>query len=129
MNILGAQGELAYAYFLTTQGVKFEMPELVSDRPIHAADIIAWGRNIDVKTVRPDAKELLVNEEAHLKNKGIHIYIFVQFLAGNKARSWAYYYNEVSNWPVDFKGFTNAYYESIAFLEEMQRQIDEKKQQ
>ena len=73
VNILGVKGELIYSYYLQSKGIKHNTAKLLSNRPVSSWDIKIKGINkkIDVKTIRTDAPDLLVNKEAHLKTKDI----------------------------------------------------------
>lgn len=115
VNILGVKGELIYSYFLQSKGIKHNTAKLLSNRPVSSWDIKIKGINkkIDVKTIRTDAPDLLVNKEAHLKTKDIDTYVFVQLINDETARYWVFKYEDVSNWDIKNVKYTDAYYLNI----------------
>ncbi len=122
VNILGIKGELIVQEFLFQNGIQFRYSEILSNKPVGSADIyIGDAIRIDVKTIRDDAPDLLVNEEAHRKEKNITHYWFVQPYAHNNksltsAGYWIFTKEEVDEWEVKLVKYTNAYYKEIKIL-------------
>lgn len=108
-DILGLKGELIFSYYLAKNDIEHTNARLLSNKPVKEPDIIVGNKKIDVKTIHPDAPHLLVNEEAHKKDKNIDTYVFVQIINNNTANYWVYSYQEVNVWDVSFFKYTNAY--------------------
>ena len=108
-DILGLKGELIFSYFLAKNNIKHTNAKLLSNVPIKEPDIIIGNKKIDVKTINADAPHLLVNEEAHKKDKNIDTYVFIQIKNNQSANYWVYSYKEVNSWDVKFFKYTNAY--------------------
>lgn len=121
VNILGIKGELIFAYYLFTKGKKYQMNKILDSRPIQSYDITVEGEDaisyLDVKTIRSDAPDLLVNEEAHKKSKGITDYAFLQITGLNTARAWICNISEVSTWKIKNVKYSNAYFKTITEIE------------
>lgn len=113
VNILGVKGELIFSYYLQANNISHEIGRLLNDKPVSAYDILVENKKIDVKTVRTDAPDLLVNKEAHEKLKGINSYVFVQPLTNNSARYWIFKHDEVSAWKIKNVKYTDAYFLTI----------------
>lgn len=108
-DILGLKGELIFSYFLAKNNIEHTNAKLLSNVPIKEPDIIVGNKKIDVKTINTNAPHLLVNEEAHNKDKDIDTYVFVRLKTNNTADYWVYSYKEVNEWEVQFFKYTNAY--------------------
>ncbi|GEM_PF-7117067 len=123
VNPLGVRGELIFQHYLWTLNVPHESAPLLSNRPISSCDIKVGEFALDVKTVRSDAPDLLVNEEAHLKAKGITHYVFIQIQRPGQARYWIYARHDVSKWQVKNVGYSNAYYLEIEKINKRQMEV------
>jgi len=110
VNILGVQGELIFSYFLHSKGVQHKMNRLLSNKPVASCDIVMNGKRVDVKTIRTDSNNLLVNKEAHHKNKGVDTYVFIKILDGHRAIFWIFPHADISQWKVMNPGYSEAYY-------------------
>lgn len=110
VNVWGVKGELIVQHFLHLKGVKHTSAPLIHQKPVQEADIMLDNNYVcvDVKTLRPDGKHLLVNEKAHLKTKGVNYYWFIQPFE-KEARYWIYSFSEVDKWPVENFKYTDAY--------------------
>lgn len=114
VNVLGVFGELVFAQYLHQKGLtEFEQAELLQPSPVIAPDFIVNGLRIDVKTIRPDAPDLLVNVDAHLKKSDIDRYVFIQDNNDSTAKMWSFGYNTVSKWPVKNVRYSNAHFKKI----------------
>jgi hypothetical protein len=122
VNILGIKGELIVQEFLFQNNVPYTSGVLLSDKPQGSSDVnIGKEFRIDVKAIRPESPDLLVNKEAHEKNKNITHYWFVQPLVDelhkdrplNTANYWIFTKEEVDNWDVKNVKFSDAYYKEI----------------
>lgn len=113
VNVIGIRGELIAQHLLFMQNVPFESVELLSDKPVKACDIKTPNARIDVKMVRTDAPDLLVNKEAHNKKKAVDYYLFIQQLTDTTARYWIYTYDDVSRWAIKNVKYSDAYYLSL----------------
>ena len=122
VNILGIKGELIVQNFLFQNNIQFDYSEILSNKPVGSADIyIGNDIRIDVKTIRDDAPDLLVNEEAHNKEKNITHYWFVQpYVHNNKSLTcagyWIFSKENVDKWEVKPVKYTDAYYKEIKTL-------------
>lgn len=111
VNILGVKGELIMQHHLHATGKKFTSVDLLSPRPISEPDIICGGSRIDVKTIRSDAPDLLVNKDAHEKaGKGITHYCFVRCVKPGLASYWVYTWQDVNKWEIKNVKYSDAYY-------------------
>jgi hypothetical protein len=108
-DILGLKGELVFSYFLAKNDINHTNAKLLNNTPVKEPDIIVGDKKIDVKTINPDAPHLLVNEEAHKKDKNIDTYVFIRLDKINKATYWIYSYDDVDQWDIKFFKYTNAY--------------------
>jgi len=98
---LGVKGEIIAAMFLFTQGIPHKLNELLSDNPIVDYDIIIANKRVDVKTIRPDGKNLFVTAKSHNNpNKKIDSYFFIQLIDNTNVRYWVYKHDEISNWNI-----------------------------
>jgi hypothetical protein len=119
VNILGVKGELIVQNFLFQKNVKFTYGEILSNNPVKSGDVFIDINKIDVKTINDGAEDLLVNVDAHQKQKNITHYWFVQPLvdmhgkALTTANYWIYIYEEVSNWKIKSVKYTDAYYMNV----------------
>ena len=109
-GVIGILGELLARYYLTRAAVPFIAAPLISSGPKPEADIRFQGWDIDVKSIRQDAPDLLVNLDGHRKEKGISHYWFFHLLDDCLAEHMVYSYEEVSNWQVKFCKYSDAYY-------------------
>jgi hypothetical protein len=112
-DIIGVKGELIFSYYLHSLKIQHTLNKLLSNKPVYSWDIKIGDTTYDVKTIKNNAPHFLVNEEAHLKNKGIDIYVFIQLLNNNKASIWKCNYDKVNEWPIANFKYTNAYYKKI----------------
>ena len=120
VNILGVKGELIFSHHLHAQNVEHVVNSLLENSPINSWDIkIKDNFFIDVKTIRTDAPDLLVNESAHKKDKGITHYVFIQLLEQTKARYWVYSKSEVDQWEIKNCKYSNAYFKPITEIKKM----------
>lgn len=111
VNILGLKGELIFSHFLHSQNVEHELNKLLDNKPVSSWDIKIGSKHfIDVKTIRTDSADFLVNEGAHRKNKGITHYAFVQIQTDQSAKYWVFSKSQVDNWEVKNVKYSNAYY-------------------
>ena len=109
VNRLGLRGELIAQYVCHQNNQAFDAAPLLSIRPIGEPDIIVGKFRFDVKTVRSDAPDLLVNEEAHAKAaKGITHYWFFQQTSGTCAKYWIFPYRAVTEWRMKNVKYSNA---------------------
>ena len=119
VNILGIKGELIVQNFLFEQKVNFTYGEILSSKPVGSADVFIGSRNIDVKSINDGAAHLLVNKEAHEKNKNITHYWFIQPLVDNNnkptttANYWIFTKEDVDDWKIDDFGYSYAYCKEI----------------
>ena len=120
VNILGIKGELIVQNFLFQQKVNFTYSEILSSKPVGSADVFIGNHKIDVKSINDGAPDLLVNKEAHEKNKNITHYWFIQPLVNDNnnkptttANYWIFTKEEVDNWKIKKVKFTHAYYKEI----------------
>lgn len=113
-DILGIKGELIFSYFLSKNDIEYTSTKLLSNKPLKEPDIIIGNSTIDIKTIRKESPHFLVNEEAHKKDKGINMYVFVQIQDNNTADYWIFDYEEVNSWEVKFFKYTNAYSKLIS---------------
>jgi len=109
-SVIGILGELLARYYLTRAGVPFIAAPLISSGPKPEADIRFQGWDIDVKSIRQDAPDLLVNLDGHRKDKAISHYWFFHLLDDCVAEHMVFPYQEVSNWQVKFCKYSDAYY-------------------
>lgn len=117
VNIVGIRGELIASHHLTCIGVPHEAARLVADSPIYEPDIVTEKHRIDVKAIRPDAPDLLVNFKAHSKKAGkITHYWFIRCITRDTAQHWIFSYATVSKWAVKKVGYTDAYYVPLVKL-------------
>lgn len=117
VDVLGIKAELIAEHFLFMNGVEFTSPNLIDIKPVIAADICIGEKiKIDVKGVRGDSYELMVNERAHTKKEDVTHYWFIQPFQEGKASYWIVKEKVVDNWKVRFAGHTNAYYKVIEEL-------------
>jgi hypothetical protein len=111
---IGVLGELIARDYFTAHGFVIEhAAPLLSDKPESSPDLIVHGYRMDVKTIREDAPDLLVNELAHKKSKAITHYWFVKLLGPGLAQHISCPYAEVSGWPVKWCKFSNAYWKRL----------------
>jgi hypothetical protein len=115
MDIMGVKGELIVSNYLHSQGIEHKLSKLLDDRPVSSEDINIDGKAVDVKCVNDNAPHLLVNEKAHLKDKGIGYYAFVMPKPDHTAHIWLCSYEDVSKWNVRNFKYTNAYYKQIDY--------------
>jgi len=80
VNILGVRAELVARYALYREGIQYDAPRLVDERPVPGPDLYVGQTAVDVKGVPPGKNYLSVNDQAHEKQKGIDMYLFVHFL-------------------------------------------------
>jgi hypothetical protein len=119
VNILGVKGELIVQNFLFQKDVKFTYGEILSNNPVKSGDVFIDVNKIDVKTINDGAEDLLVNVDAHQKQKNITHYWFVQPLVDTNGKAlttanyWIYIYEEVSNWKIKSVKYTDAYYMNV----------------
>lgn len=113
VNILGVKGELIFSNYLHQNNIDHCLGTLLSHSPLVTCDMIVNGKRIDIKTIRADAQDLLVNKQAHEKLKGIDTYVFVQVQDNNKAQYWVHKYGEINDWKIKNVGYSDAYYKSI----------------
>jgi len=113
VNVLGVKGELIAQYFLFTRRSLYTATKLLAQKPLAEPDITVGDKKFDVKAIRTDAPDLLVNAVAHAKAKGITDYWFVQCFDGNRARFWFYTHAEVSEWPQKDCKYSMAHYRTI----------------
>ncbi len=117
VNILGVRGELIALHCIhTATGKRCGFADLLSPRPLGVPDITLGDKKYDVKTIRSDAPDLLVNKEAHAKTKGITHYWFIQPTGEGQARYWVFEYGEVSQWPTKNCHYSDAHYKPLASL-------------
>lgn len=115
VNILGIRGELIFQHFLHQQGVPFSSCAMLDNRPVSSYDLrIDNGKTycLDIKTIRTDAPDLLVNAEAHQKAaaKSITHYVFIQITEPQQARYWIYTVDQVGSWDKKKVGYSEAHY-------------------
>ena len=113
VNILGVKGELIFAHHLWMLDVNFMQCDILSGRPVSGADFVLDYVRIDVKTIRADATDLLVNYDAHHKEKDVTHYAFIQITSPGIARYWIHSKDSVSKWKVKNVRYSNAYYRPI----------------
>lgn len=121
VNILGIKGELIVQHFLFQNQIQFSYSDILASKPVGTADIqISNEIRIDVKTINDGAPDLLVNDEAHRKEKNITHYWFVQpYVNDNNGKSltvagyWIYSKEEVDDWDIKSVKYTDAYYKEI----------------
>jgi len=121
VNILGIKGELAVQNFLFQNDISFRYSEILSNKPVGSADIfIGEDLRIDVKAIKDGAPDLLVNKDAHEKNKNITHYWFVQPLMNpnngtdtTTANYWIFTKEDVDSWEIKSVKYTDAYYKEI----------------
>src|SRR5262245_49807582 len=73
----GAMGEILIRYFLKMRGIQFQAARMLELHPVVGPDIWINDESYDVKTIREDAPDFLVNVTAHEKAKADN-YIFVR---------------------------------------------------
>lgn len=110
VDILGVKGELIFSHYLHLKGIKHEVNKLLDSKPVISWDIKIGNYFIDVKAIRPYAYDLLVNEDAHKKSKGVTHYAFVQVLDNSIAKYWVFPKKEVDKWKVKKAKYSNAYF-------------------
>lgn len=114
VDILGIRGELIAQHIAFACGYKYIAAPLLSIRPEKMPDLVISDAKIDVKAIREDAPDLLVNAEAHRKQRGIVThYQFVQCFANCIARYWIHSFAEVDQWPVKNCKYSDAHYLAI----------------
>ena len=113
VDIIGVKGELIFSYFLQKNDIDHQTSRLLSNNPVISCDIIVGGKNIDVKTLRADATDLLVNKQAHEKNKNIDSYVFIQLIDDKVAKYWIFKHEEVDSWESKKCGYSDAYFLDI----------------
>lgn len=114
VNILGIKGEMIAQYYAFTRGVSYTAAKFLAQKPLGEPDIVIGDKRFDVKAIRPDAPDLLVNSAAHAKAKNISDYWFVQCFDTNHARFWFYSHDEVSSWPEKDVKYSMARHKRIA---------------
>ncbi len=114
LSIVGVKAELIFFTHLWANGIVFKECEILSDN--YAADYdvyIADNCKIDVKGLRKDDREFMVNERIHKRKTMITHYAFVQEVEEQKARYWIFPYEVVSQWELRMMTYTNAYCKEI----------------
>lgn len=109
-NVLGIKGELIFMGHLTNKGYKYSYSRLLDSSPVYKADITCNGVGVDIKTIRADGWDLLVNEKSHNNEKGIVSYVFIQIFTEDMARYWIFNHSSVSKWKIKKCGLSRAYY-------------------
>jgi len=116
VNILGVKGEMIFSYYLQSINIPHTTNKLLSNTPISDYDIIVGKKKIDIKTIRTDAPDLLVNKDAHNKNKNIDTYVFIQPISKNTVKYWIFKYDEVNTWEIKNVKYSDAYYKEIGTI-------------
>lgn len=112
VNTLGIRAELIVQSYLCHAGKPYTSAPFIGRRSSEP-DIISGGYRIDVKGVRPDSTDLLVNAGAHRKNKNLTHYWFVQPLENQRAAYWLYQFSEVNQWAIKEVKYSKAYYTNL----------------
>lgn len=111
VNRLGMRGELIARFICHKNNYPFQAPPLLSENPVSGADLIYGEYRFDIKTIRSDAPDLLVNQEAHVNpKKDITHYWFFQQQDSDVALYWIYSHEEVSSWSIKNVRYSDAYY-------------------
>jgi hypothetical protein len=110
---IGILGELIARFFLVEKKIDFRAAPLVARVPLSKEDVSIGGQTFDVKTVREDAPDLLVNVSAHAKNK-CDFYWFIRLVDQGTAEHFVFSSKEVSSWPVKSCKYTDAHYRLIS---------------
>lgn len=119
VNILGVKGELIAQHYLFTNNIKYRSAKLIDARPVKYADIYIDNIFIDVKSIRTDATDLLVNKEAHENSDKLTThYWFMQPLELDSATAnfWFYSYEDVEKWNIKNVKYTDAYFMPLSNL-------------
>lgn len=120
VNILGVKGELIVQNFLFNEGIDYKSVKLIAAKPVIGADIFIGDKiKIDVKTIRDDAPDLLVNKEAHEKGKGITHYWFIQPTITGQCNYWIFKFEDINEWKIKNLTFSDGYFIPISELIKM----------
>lgn len=113
VNPLGVLAEMVAQYVFYANQIEYRGAPLLADQPVTEGDIQAGPYIFDVKGVRTDGWDLLVNEDVHNnEKKRITHYIHIQAIGGI-ASYWINSHAEVCSWRVKKVLYTNAYYKPI----------------
>lgn len=116
VDALGVRAELIVQHHLFIINTTFKAAALLTSRPVHSADVWIGNHAIDIKGVRSDATDLLVNKEAHHKVKGVTEYMFVQPISKDWANYWVFPFNEISRWGVKDCHYSDAFFKPLSEL-------------
>lgn len=103
IDVMGVRGEMIASHFFFMNGIEHKLSKLVEEEPIPGPDIVAKGKDIDVKSVPIYGKLLTVPVYAHNKKK-MDYYMFVKPLENNLAEIWLIEYDQVDSWPEQILG-------------------------
>jgi hypothetical protein len=109
---LGIKGELIFSHFLHSRGVEHVLDTMLGGRPICDWDIkINEKFLVDVKTMRTDSTDFMINENTHKKKRGkITHYVFVRLTGKGSAEYYFFSTGEVDNWKIKDSRFSKIYY-------------------
>lgn len=111
---LGLRAEFIARFYCFNRGYEIKCPPIFADRPLGVPDIICGDKRFDVKGIRTDAPDMLVNVEAHGKvEKSITHYWFIQNVARSRARHWIFSYEMVTTWPVKNCRYSDAHFMAL----------------
>ena len=123
VDALGCQCELIVQYYFWNKGYEYESDQMLGGKPIASYDIKVVNANnnrvikIDVKGIWSNQNELRVNYDAHIKDKDISHYMFVQPKSENLFNSladiWICEKKQIDNWELKELKYSKAYTKTI----------------
>lgn len=108
-SYVGILGEMCTRYLLSLRRINYKTTPMIDLKPLSEPDIWIEDEGFDIKTIREDGWDFLVNVDAHQKHKADN-YCFVRLeprrLATLRTETW----ETVNKWPIKNCKFTDAYF-------------------
>jgi hypothetical protein len=125
VDALGCQCELIAQYYCWDKKLSYESDQMLGGKPIASYDIKVTNPDgeifkIDVKGISAVQGEFRVNYNAHIKDKNISHYMFIQPLSENlfneDANIWIKQKKEIDKWDLKELKYSKAYIKQMLFL-------------
>mgnify|MGYP003676048372 CR=1 FL=1 len=123
VDALGCQCELIAQYYFWNKKCSYESDQMLGGKPISNYDIKVINTKdgltykIDVKGLWSEQDELRVNYNAHIKDKNISHYMFIQPLSSDlfneDANIWLCKKENIDKWSLKELKYSKAYIEKI----------------
>lgn len=123
VDALGCQCELIAQYYFWSKKYQYESDQMLGGKPISSYDIKVYDEvnnksyKIDVKGLWSNQSELRVNYDAHIKDKDVSHYMFIQpksdKLFNTLAEIWICEKELINDWELKELKYSKAYTKSI----------------